>query len=642
MQLHSSLYKLLLVMLTFGSLIFATDVITRQFIQSGQTETIALANAAKKSAERQLVFDQFFDRSKVTLLAIHNSDAFSQFFYNSSAEPLKQLALALAQSQQDIMKIRFIDQNGMEVIRIDRDRIGDNAKIVADSALQNKAHRYFFFDSKKQPLNKVWFSNIDLNEDNGRVEIPFKPTLRSVLPISNKNEFAGILLVNYFMQPLFDRLSDTPLYDLILTDRDGEILLHHDSERNWSSYTDKQSIKSELPEFDQVIQNHTFQGNGFFSRELSLPNQQNLFLILALKDEYSIFQKALSSKKLLYSSALTVLIMIVFGVIFSLLLNRLFTDYREREKHIVELTKLNQQVNNLLIKNQVFMDMASDGIHVLDKNGNIVVFSESFAKMLGYSQDEMSKLNVSDWDAMIPKDEIIAAMNSFTNEPRTLETKHKRKDGSIFDVEIHCKWIHTNEGEDLFYASSRDITERLRLENELHRLASTDTLTQLPTRRVFMERLDVELERCVRQPQSLITVAMLDLDDFKVINDTYGHGMGDKMLVTVASIIKDEIRKVDIAGRLGGEEFGLILTGTSEESALHFANRLRTRVEQATLVSEGDLISCTISIGLTQIKPSDSSTDMILERADKALYSAKNNGRNRAEVFHGDTTLHSS
>ncbi len=633
MRLHRSLPKLILFLISFGVLIVTTEFLTREFILSDQTETVALANAAQKAQEKESLLLTFFDDAENTIKAIRASDVFNQFLHSPQTKnDFKQLALTVARSQKDIMKIRYIDNAGMEVVRIDRDEIGEPAEIVNGSKLQNKQHRYFYFDAIPRPADKVWFSSIDLNEDHGKVETPYKPTLRAVMPLSYKEEFNGILIINYFTQPLLDQFANNPLYHSILVDDEGGILLHYDRLRNWSRYSGKANIFSDIPNFSEIAKNDTYRSDKLFARKLGLPIEQELILILSLDKASQELQQTLNHKNLLYSSGITLAITVVFGFIFAGLLNRFFTDYTNRGDYIEKLMDLNLRINNLLLKNKIYMDMASDGIHVLDEDGNIIVFSHSFAEMLGYTEEEVANLNVRDWEAKLRPDEIAEAMASFGDQAQKLATQHKRKDGTIIDVEINAKWIKTADGK-FFYASSRDITERIRMEQELHKLATTDELTQLPSRRIFMEQLSIEMERFHRKQSNAVSVIFLDLDHFKRINDTYGHAAGDKVLISVAAILKDEIRRVDTVGRLGGEEFGLILTGTTEEMSFHFTNRIRKRIEESPLAIENHIVYCTISMGITSITDKDTSIEEILERADKALYQAKHSGRNRVKIY---------
>ncbi|MDE2389808.1 MAG: PAS domain S-box protein, partial [Betaproteobacteria bacterium] len=118
------------------------------------------------------------------------------------------------------------------------------------------------------------------------------------------------------------------------------------------------------------------------------------------------------------------------------------------------------------LKFAALLELASDGVHILDEDGNIVEFSHAFAKMLGYSNQETARLNVMDWDAMIPKEKLIAAVREVSRTPRTFETLHRRKDGTVFDVEINARRLEVS-GKELIYASSRDITSRKQHEKEL-------------------------------------------------------------------------------------------------------------------------------------------------------------------------------
>jgi diguanylate cyclase (GGDEF)-like protein len=126
---------------------------------------------------------------------------------------------------------------------------------------------------------------------------------------------------------------------------------------------------------------------------------------------------------------------------------------------------------------------------------------------------------------------------------------------------------------------------------------------------------------------------MLDLDLFKQINDTYGHTVGDAVLKHFAQLMRNSLRTIDVAGRVGGEEFAIILPGTDAAGAQRVAERLRTAVANTPLVQDGRIISATVSIGIaTMDHARDSTAEETLVRSDDALYRAKKNGRNRVEA----------
>lgn len=167
---------------------------------------------------------------------------------------------------------------------------------------------------------------------------------------------------------------------------------------------------------------------------------------------------------------------------------------------------------------------------------------------------------------------------------------------------------------------------------EAQELAVTDSLTGLPNRRAFMQQINGELERIKRYDTPTASVLMLDLDHFKSINDDHGHAMGDAVLVEFANVVRAAMRKVDSAGRIGGEEFTLLLPGTTLQSARASAERLRERVADCVVESEGKTIRFTVSIGIAELTPGDIRADIALARADAALYNAKRAGRNSVRV----------
>jgi diguanylate cyclase (GGDEF)-like protein len=162
--------------------------------------------------------------------------------------------------------------------------------------------------------------------------------------------------------------------------------------------------------------------------------------------------------------------------------------------------------------------------------------------------------------------------------------------------------------------------------------ATTDELTRLANRRTLFERLAIEYERVQRNPSLRCCLLAIDIDHFKRVNDTWGHAAGDVVLKHVAQTMKQQTRRIDIAARIGGEEFIILLPDTSVENAQALAERIRASVEN-TRVSAGDhQIAVTISIGLSTINPDDRTDQVALERADLALYAAKHSGRNRVKL----------
>ncbi len=173
--------------------------------------------------------------------------------------------------------------------------------------------------------------------------------------------------------------------------------------------------------------------------------------------------------------------------------------------------------------------------------------------------------------------------------------------------------------------------ELKKAKEKLLQLATTDELTGIANRRSFMERLNNEFDRAKRY-ESRYSLLMIDIDYFKSINDNYGHKAGDKALQSAASVMKKSLRTSDIIGRVGGEEFSVILPETDIKAALFIAERLRSRVEDTVVIHDDEEIFITVSIGVSESQTGDQSVDDIYIRSDSAMYNAKKNGRNRVDI----------
>ena len=170
--------------------------------------------------------------------------------------------------------------------------------------------------------------------------------------------------------------------------------------------------------------------------------------------------------------------------------------------------------------------------------------------------------------------------------------------------------------------------ELKQLNNKLYELATTDGLTELYNRRYFLEAAQKELLREKRK-QSHAVLLMIDIDHFKQVNDTYGHPMGDEVIRTVADILRGGMRQYDIVGRLGGEEYAMMLMDCDLSQGSDIAKRLCAQVADKNIDCDEISIKVTISIGLTQLDIDDTKIEQTIMRADKALYQAKDGGRNR-------------
>ncbi|MFA6197209.1 MAG: diguanylate cyclase [Sulfurimonas sp.] len=259
-----------------------------------------------------------------------------------------------------------------------------------------------------------------------------------------------------------------------------------------------------------------------------------------------------------------------------------------------------------------------------DLNGVITEVSEAFCKISGYSKTELlgKKHNIvrhPDQDNTIYKElwKTIKDAKSWHGE-----IKNRAKDGSYYWVDIVIAPTFDAQGVMDGYSSIRqDITDKKHVEE----LSVTDQLTKLFNRLHLDNIFKREIQRAKRY-QTYFSVILLDIDHFKFVNDTYGHDIGDDVLVNLANILKQDVRSTDILGRWGGEEFLIILPQTEVPHAVLLGEKLRVAVE-SHIFATVEKITC--SFGVSQFKAEDESAKEVVKRADNGLYEAKNSGRNR-------------
>ncbi|MFM8309772.1 MAG: diguanylate cyclase [Microcystis aeruginosa] len=169
------------------------------------------------------------------------------------------------------------------------------------------------------------------------------------------------------------------------------------------------------------------------------------------------------------------------------------------------------------------------------------------------------------------------------------------------------------------------------INSQLERLVRTDSLTGVNNRREILALGEKELQRC-RRYHRYFSVLVIDIDHFKHINDTFGHILGDKTLITVAGAIKNCLRQVDSFGRFGGEEFVAILPETNLEDAATTAQRICQVINELNIEIDRQKVRVTASIGVATFSPEDNNLEAVIERADHAMFAAKNQGRNRVSL----------
>lgn len=313
--------------------------------------------------------------------------------------------------------------------------------------------------------------------------------------------------------------------------------------------------------------------------------------------------------------------------------NRLLVLKEEklRQSHDL-LTKLSDQVPGVLFQYQVF------------PNGKACFpYTNQAVQEIYEVSPEQVRLDASVVTAFHHPEDAKGIVASLRKSARTLQSWHYE-----YRVTLPIqgtRWRLGNarpeklkDGSILWHGFITDITERKQLQEKLERQAQLDYLTGLANRRHFMELAERELARALRYDAPL-SALMLDIDHFKEVNDTYGHKIGDLVLQKLSEVCRATLREADVIGRLGGEEFGILLPMTEASDALDTAQRLKEALALAVVLLERGLpLTFTVSIGVAQLVGRETNIDTLLHQADQALYDAKHGGRNMARLYRDAST----
>lgn len=298
------------------------------------------------------------------------------------------------------------------------------------------------------------------------------------------------------------------------------------------------------------------------------------------------------------------------------------------------------------LKMSAVFESARDGIFIFDDNGKFVTLNEAAAYMFGYQKEHMANKTIHDLITDIAKyknhklPEIIEILGS---AKKTVEVDARKSCGTTFPVEFSVSRINTPEqpNEALYVSVVRDITERKIAEERLERLSHYDPMTRLPNRTLFRDRLDQAIRRSKRFGKYFIVIS-LDIDRFKLINDSLGHDDGDLLLVSVGERLKECFREVDTVARMGGDDFAILLEDIDKhDSALTVANKISEAFKPHFVVN-GHKLFITTSLGVAVYPEAGETANELLRNSDAAMYSAKSKGRNSIEFYSAELSSFST
>lgn len=484
-------------------------------------------------------------------------------------------------------------------------------------------------------LGKISYSLSDKNinkivkqvNHNSR-EINFKTTINNQKVIVNILPFSSVLFEEFQSRGLAIIIIDLSImhqevYQIFLTSSlpmmTGTIMI-----LILIGFLMKKNIIKPLEKLNQAVIES--QKIDIFSTPKYLPNQEIYFLATTFKQ---IFQRRIKIELELKESE-----------------KREKKKSQELEKTIQELqitqvqlieteriAQLNQELLESQSRYQAVVKQTSEGLVLIDANSKqIMEANEAFCHLLNYTQSEIVKLTIYDLSSL-NSTETNHLFETLLGKKDNLFLEYilTKKDGSLIETEVNVSLI-TYRQKNIFCLSVRDITERKLTENLLHYQAFYDSLTNIPNRAFLNTKINEILEQS-KENSLLFAVIFMDLDRFKVINDTLGHNIGDQLLQSCAQRIKNCLEKEDLIARWGGDEFIIIIPNFDNlEKVTQIANQILAIVKTPFQI-ENHQFYISSSMGIALYPQDGTNQDTLIKNADIALYQAKDKGRNNYQFY---------
>jgi diguanylate cyclase (GGDEF)-like protein/PAS domain S-box-containing protein len=582
----------------------------------------------------------------------------SQSLKNFINNPSEKYLFSLSQEFQSICKhrdvfdqVRYLNAEGMEVLRVNYDN-GD-CHPVPDEQLQNKQGRYYFKDTIQLGKQEVFYSPLDLNVEQGVIEHPLKPMIRIGMPVyDQQDKTVGIILVNYLAAELLHELKGVMASEYshpMLLNRDGYWLVAGRQSFEWGFMFDGgPNFGDEFPQIWDKMQitdmGQYEDASGIFTWSSVYPVEEGSISSTGSALPFSASERRIAAHEYVWrvgthimtdsleqlsSGRIKKALFLYLVLLLIALVGSLFLAYERRRA----ITYLNDLKDNARRMRAITAELG-EGLVVLDTDGKVTMMNPQAERLLGWAE---ATLIDKDFHELIHTDPRASDKNSPIQKVNTTQRLVHIEDDKFFTKSGgHIPVAYTAspfiiDGDNYgTIISFEDITERKAAKAQLAHLASHDSLTGLYNRREIEECLQRVYHQMVRYMRSM-SICLIDIDHFKQVNDTNGHQIGDRVLSKLGKILRQMTRGADCCGRYGGEEFMLVLPETDLQGAKRLGELLRSRIEKTLIKIEGQEhpLSITVSVGIAELTPDISDPDQLVSIADKALYIAKDNGRNQ-------------
>lgn len=556
---------------------------------------------------------------------------------------LERTFVSFSSAKQIFDQVRFIDQSGREQVRVNL--VDHVAVAVPKSELQNKRHRYYFNDAISLSPRHVFMSRLDLNIERKRVEVPYKPMIRLVAPVDIDGRRAGVLVLNYLAENFMNHVRRTFAMeesDGFLINADGYWLIGPNRDTEWGFMLNRSDrFQQSYPDAWMNIGDGISQfvtGRGVFTAvKVAQPkgvvgtsNSDPYWVLVSRVPLSSWYTDQVADH--LPKAVIAALMLVLLGIgSWRIAHHRATREQMDTLYHRRLVDALNESER----RNTAVVEASDDVVMTCTEAGFIRHANQAAERVFNIHQEDMVGRELAEF--LMDPDTVSVRQSDGVRkmvEHERFETYAVRGTGEGFPAEITVTPIQT-EGYTRFSLFIRDITLRRSYEERLKRLANYDPLTGLANRVLLLEQLSDALKDN-HSPEGPYAVVMGDLDDFRIVNDTLGHVVGDEALKEAAGRIHQKAPSGSLACRFGGDEFVLVIPCRRDRTLpASVCNEVLNAFERPLEVA-GHRLYVSISLGVAFAdSPQDTATGL-LQMADTAMYAAKDGGRNTYRTFTTD------
>ena len=569
-----------------------------------------------------------------------------EYALNQTEEHRKRLErsfLAFSNAKPFFDQVRFLDADGQEQVRVN---LGEHGPVATDAALlQNKKHRTYFSTGMALPADHVYMSPFDLNVERSQVEIPYKPMIRLVAPVDIDGKRHGVVVLNYLAENLLRHVRHAFILDEsngLLANAEGYWLIGPNRDLEWAFMFGRDDrFKDLYPEAWSNVSDTTTRvvtDKGVFTiaklkppaRVVSTANSDG-YWVLASRVPLTAWYRGPFAEHIPEFS-MTILALLVFGFgSWRVAANRALREQMDGlyNRRLVEALDESEHRNTAVV------EASYDVVMTCSQSGLIRHANHAAERVFNAPQEDLIGREVSEF--LMDPDTISVREHDGVRRlmaRERFETYAVRATGEGFPAEITLTPIQT-EGYTRFSLFIRDITMRRSFEERLKRLANYDPLTGLANRVLLLEHLSGALMNN-RGPEGPYAVIMGDLDDFRIVNDTLGHVVGDEALKVAAERIHQKAPPNSLAGRFGGDEFVVIVPCRANRAVVGEVCKAILSAFERPLEVGGHRLYVGISLGVAFADTDDDTATGLLQMADTAMYAAKDGGRNTYRIFSTD------